>query len=143
MAGIARVWVVGDLGYDGLTRIEKMVLEGASDRMWFEISKGYENPQLQKVKAFIPPEPRDKNMAIDMCMCFYPEAFNDVPEYRELMKSLKPDTRIDMKFPDGWDIVREKVRPVFEKLRVFVLDVPNKDINGKGMACWENLNHAN
>ncbi len=137
MAGIARIWIVGSLGYDGLTNINMMILEGASSRMWFEAAKGYEDMKLQKVKVFIPPGPDDKNMVIDMCMCFYPEAFKDIPEYNELMNKLESGTRIDMKFPTGWGLVRKKVRPVFEKLHVFALDVPDKDINGKGMEGWD------
>lgn len=137
MAGIARIWVVGDIGFDGFTSIDKMIWEGASDRMWFEVAKGFKESKLQKVSVFIPPGPDDKNMMIDMCMCFCPEAFKKMPEYRELMNNLKPGTRIDMEFPKGWDQVREKVRPVFEKLRIFLLDVPAKDINGKGVECWD------
>lgn len=137
MAGVVRFWVVGDIGFDGFTRIDKMIWEGASSRMWFEAAKGYRKSKLQKVSVFIPPGPDDKNMMIDMCMCFYPEAFKKIPEYKELMNNLEPDTRIDMDFPKGWEAVREKVRPTFEKLRIFPLDVPAKDINGKGVEGWD------
>lgn len=126
MAGFDKIWIIGDETYDVVNPIRKIILEGISSRMWFELSKGYRN-KLNKVKVMIPSGPRDFRMMIDMCMCFYPEVFFENEHYAAMWEKLPQRARIDFDLdngvPEDWNSIRQEIIPIFDKLSVFSADI--------------------
>lgn len=148
MSGYIKIYSVGGLGGymggDGINPILFHILEGTSDRQWFEVQ--YARPvgrvfggvgrpiqPMAGVRVMIPEGPYHPDALLDATILFFPDHFADCPSLEtvreEVTARVGDSGRIDFcsGYPKAWQQLREEARPHLDRLAFFEADLRQMD----------------
>ena len=132
MAGFDRIYCLGHeggyMGADGLNTIDLEILHGISDREWYEARPSKDFALTGNVRFFVPSGPDDSNALLDAFLVLAPGLFQDNRELDVMMEAFGKSgaERVDFNhdgFPDGWSRVRERARPTFKELPIYMAEL--------------------
>ena len=140
MSGYTRAFYIGGQGgyqgVDGLNPIDLQILVGDGNRQWLESNYVESGSPIGNIGFIIPESPDHPNALLDACIAFAPGYFTSCPSLSEVSTRLATATRIDFNLdgePEGWAILREEARPIFEKLHVYgsyILELTDRTMTG-------------
>ena len=138
MAGFSRIYCVGGqggfIGTDGINPLLLEILEGHSDRMWFEAV--YVDTSLRPLgdlRVVVPAGPDDPNAMLDCCLAFFPAAFEACPSLSRVRIQLGSRERLDFDadpdgVPESWLMLRSEAAPIFAGLNLWQADLVKMEL---------------
>lgn len=131
MAGYIKAYISGTRGgfdgADGISSFELVIGVGASDREWLK-PLYYANREtlkttIWKIEKIIPNPENYENSIIDAFIAFAPGLFEGCEILQKVASEIGSSKSIDFTnpktIPKSWNRLREKARPIFEKIPVF------------------------
>jgi len=129
MAGFTRAYFIGGeggfMGADGVNPLQVEILEGHSDRVWFEpVYVDASLEPLGSLRVVVPSSPDDPNAVLDACLAFFPAAFERCPSLSVVRSQLGTLDRLDFdarsdKVPEAWANLRAEAQPTFRGLNIW------------------------
>ena len=133
MAGFSRVYFIGGnggfMGADGVNPLVLEILEGHSDRQWFEaVYVATDVAPLGSVRLVVPRGPEDPDALLDACLAFFPSHFESCPAMPLVQSEIGSVQRLDFDSPNGripasWAALREQGRALYHALNIWVADL--------------------
>lgn len=133
MAGYSRAYFIGGqggyMGADGVNPLVLEILEGHSDRQWFEavyVAQGV--APLGSIRVVVPRGPEDPDALLDACLAFFPEHFDTCATMKAVRSEIGSVQRLDFAAPDdgipaSWAPLREEARSLYHMLSIWVADL--------------------
>lgn len=128
MAGFFKAYLLGPeggfMGADGLNSLDLIILQGISDRSWFEARYLWEGfSPLGKLQVIIPTDPEGPDGVLDAFLAFAPQLFTECPSLNKVKEELGEAARLDFydreTIPPSWSKLREEARKIFQDLNIY------------------------
>ena len=128
MAGYSKIYCIGPeggfMGFDGINRLDLLILVGDGDRRWFEAR--IFNPEIRplgEVEIIIPQGPDHPDSLLDALIAFFPSYFDDCPTMAQVRKEIEGVQRLDFDrgegIPESWEQLRKEARKLVKNLPVY------------------------